>query len=85
MSEVKMIMVGDTNVGRPNPDSAFESVQHLTQDSDIAFCNLETVLADAKYLSPYDRVTIPRSDESVLDSYLKAGFNVMNQANNPNT
>ena len=29
MSEVKMIMVGDTNVGRPNPDSAFESVQHL--------------------------------------------------------
>tara|TARA_B100001142_G_scaffold284867_1_gene298767 strand:+ start:3831 stop:4886 length:1056 start_codon:yes stop_codon:yes gene_type:complete len=85
MSEVKMIMVGDTNVGRPNPDSAFESVQHLTKDSDIAFCNLETVLADAKYLSPYDRVTLPRSDESVLDSYLKAGFNVMNQANNPNT
>jgi poly-gamma-glutamate capsule biosynthesis protein CapA/YwtB (metallophosphatase superfamily) len=85
MSDIKMIMVGDTNVGRPNPDSAFESVKHLIQDADIAFCNLETVLADAKYLSPYDRVTLPRTDESVLDAYLKAGFNVMNQANNPNT
>ena len=85
MSDVKMVLVGDTNVGRPDPDSAFASVQHLIQDADIAFCNLETVLADAKYLSPYDRVTLPRTDESVLASYIKAGFNVMNQANNPNT
>lgn len=85
MSDVKMVLIGDTNVGRPDPDSAFASVQHLVQDADIAFCNLETVLADAKYLSPYDRVTLPRTDESVLASYLKAGFNVMNQANNPNT
>ena len=35
MSEVKMIMVGDTNVGRPNPDSAFESVQHLVRQCSV--------------------------------------------------
>lgn len=85
MSDVRMILVGDTNVGRPDPDSAFSSVLHLLQDADIGFCNLETVLADAKYLPPYDRGNYPRTDESVLASYLKAGFNVMNQANNPNT
>ncbi|MBI4338435.1 MAG: CapA family protein [Chloroflexi bacterium] len=85
MSDVKMILVGDTNVGRPDPDSAFASVLPVLQDADIRFCNLETVLADARYLSPYDRVTLPRTDESVLASYVKAGFNVMNQANNPNT
>jgi poly-gamma-glutamate synthesis protein (capsule biosynthesis protein) len=80
-----MVLVGDTNVGRPDPDSAFASALHLLRDADIRFCNLETVLADARYLSPYDRVTLPRTDESALASYLKAGFNVMNQANNPNT
>jgi hypothetical protein len=42
----------DTFVGRPDPDSAFATAQHLLKDVDIAFCNLETVVADAKYLEP---------------------------------
>ena len=91
MSDVKMILVGDTNVAgdprspRADPDSAFASVLYLLQDADIRFCNLETVLADRKYLSPYDSSTYPRTDESLLAAYVKAGFNVVNQANNPNT
>lgn len=109
MSDVKMILVGDTYVRRPDPDSAFASVLYLLEDADIGFCNLETVVADAKYLpqydrSPsnletvletvladakhlpqYDRNPFPRTDESALAAYVKAGFNVMNQANNPTT
>lgn len=85
MSDVKMVLVGDTNVGRPDPDSAFASALHLLQDADIRFCNLETVVADAKYLAPYDRSPLPRADEWMFASYLRADFNVMNQANNPNT
>ncbi|MFC1870430.1 CapA family protein [Chloroflexota bacterium] len=85
MADVKMLFVGDTNVGRPDPDSAFASVLHLLQDADVRFCNLETVVADAKYLHPYDRSPLPRADEWMFESYVRAGFNVMNQANNPNT
>ncbi|MEE8443285.1 MAG: CapA family protein [Dehalococcoidia bacterium] len=85
MSDVKMVMIGDTNVGRADPDSAFASALHLLQDADITFCNLETVIADAKYCSQYDRSHLPRTDEWKFAAYLKAGFNVMNQANNPMT
>ena len=86
MAEVKMVLVGDTNiVGRSDPDSAFASVLHLLKDADIRFCNLETVVADAKYLNPYDRSPLPRTDEGSFEAFKRAGFNVVNQANNPNT
>ena len=41
MSDVNMVLLGDTNVGRPDPDSAFASAAHLFRDADIRFCNLE--------------------------------------------
>ena len=85
MADVKMVLVGDTNVGRPNPNAAFASVLHLLRDADVSFCNLETVVADAKYVHPYDRSPLPRTDEWMFEAYVRAGFNVMNQANNPNT
>ncbi len=85
MSDVNMVLVGDTFVGRPDPDSAFATAQHLLKDADIAFCNLETVVADAKYLAPHDHDHHPRTDEWMFDSYVRAGFNVMNLANNPST
>lgn len=44
---------------------------------------METVIADARYLAPDDHDQRPRTDESVLPVYLKAGFNVFNIANNP--
>src|SRR6266545_3072117 len=83
MSAVNMVLVGDTFVGRPDPDSAFATAKHLLKDVDIAFCNLETVVADAKYLAPHDHDHHPRTDEWMFDSYVWAGFNVMNLANNP--
>ena len=80
-----MVLVGDTFVGRPDPDSAFATARHLLKEADIAFCNLETVVADAKYLAPHDHDHHPRTDEWMFDSYVRAGFNVMNLANNPST
>jgi len=85
MADLKIVLVGDTNVGRSDPDSAFASVLHLLEDADVCFCNLETVVADAKYLSPYDHSDRPRTDEESFKAYVRAGFDVMNQANNPNT
>jgi poly-gamma-glutamate synthesis protein (capsule biosynthesis protein) len=56
---------------------------HLFRGADIFFCNLETVVADKAYLSPGDHHHGPRTDEWMFASYLKAGVNVMNMANNP--
>jgi len=80
-----MALVGDTFVGRPDPESAFATVKPLLKGVDIAFCNLETVVVDAKYLAPHDHDHHPRTDEWMFDSYVRAGFNVMNLANNPST
>ena len=86
MAEIKMVLIGDTSVfGRSDPDSAFSSALPLLKDADIRFCNLETVVADTKYLHPYDRSPLPRTDEKIFEAYIRAGFNVVNQANNPNT
>ncbi|MFC1817100.1 CapA family protein, partial [Thermodesulfobacteriota bacterium] len=83
MTDVKMVFIGDTFVQRPDPDSAFTPNSRLFKEADIVFCNLETVVADAKYLSPHDRDRRPRTDESILPAYPRAGINVMNLANNP--
>ncbi len=82
-NDVRMVMIGDTFVQRPDPDSAFATVLPFFQAADIVFCNLETVIADAKYLSPHDHDHRPRTDECVFPAYLRAGINVMNVANNP--
>jgi poly-gamma-glutamate capsule biosynthesis protein CapA/YwtB (metallophosphatase superfamily) len=85
MADVNMVLIGDTYISRPDPDSAFAPVLHLFQDADIRFCNLETIVADAKYINTYDRIDLPRTDEWMLKAYVRAGINVVNQANNPNT
>src|SRR4026208_2204210 len=85
MADVNMVLVGDTFVGRPDADAVFKPVKHLIQGADIAFCNLETVVADSNHIDQYDRDERPRMDESSLAAYVRTGFNVMNQANNPST
>ena len=82
VSDVEIVLVGDAFVGRPDPDTAFDSARHLLADADIAFCNLETVVADPEYLAPEDRDPHPRTDEWKLAYYARAGFNVVNLANN---
>jgi poly-gamma-glutamate synthesis protein (capsule biosynthesis protein) len=84
MAEVKVSFIGDTYVQRSNPDEVFAPNMHHFQAADVLFANLETVVADEKYLPADDPMRrFPRTDEKTLDSYLKAGINVMNIANNP--
>jgi len=35
MGDVKMVLLGDTNVARPDPDSAFAPAMNLLKDADI--------------------------------------------------
>ena len=48
MSEetVELVLVGDVYVQRPDPDSTFAHAGKYLRAADIAFGNLETVVAD---------------------------------------
>ena len=81
--DVEIVFVGDAYVQRPDPDSAFEYVGPYLRAADIAFCNLETVIADPQYLVQEHRRKGPRTDEWMLQAYVRAGFKVVNLANNP--
>jgi poly-gamma-glutamate synthesis protein (capsule biosynthesis protein) len=85
MSDLKMILVGDAYVQREDPESAFAPNKAYFSGADVFFCNLETVVADAKYVVERPMRRAPRTDEATLAYYLKAGINVMNVANNPST
>jgi poly-gamma-glutamate synthesis protein (capsule biosynthesis protein) len=81
--DVEVVFVGDSYVQRPEPDSAFLHVGDYLRAADIAFCNLETVIADPQHLVPEHCRRGPRTDEWMLDAYLRAGITVVNVANNP--
>jgi poly-gamma-glutamate capsule biosynthesis protein CapA/YwtB (metallophosphatase superfamily) len=81
--DIEVVFVGDSYVQRPDPDSAFAYVGDYLRAADIAFCNLETVIADPQYLVPEHRRRVPRTDEWMLETYLRAGIKVVNMANNP--
>ena len=83
MSEetVELILVGDVYVQRPDPDSTFAYAGKYLRAADIAFGNLETVVADLEHLDGAGHG--PRTDEWMIGAYVNAGFHVMNLANNP--
>jgi poly-gamma-glutamate capsule biosynthesis protein CapA/YwtB (metallophosphatase superfamily) len=78
---VELALVGDVYVQRPDPDSTFAHVGKYLRAADIAFGNLETVVADLDHLD--GRGHGPRTDEWMIGAYVNAGFKVMNLANNP--
>src|SRR3989304_6310478 len=81
--DVEVVLVGDVYVQRPDPDSAFAYAGDCLRAADIAFGNLETVVADMERLPFHGRRKGPRTDEWMLEAYVRAGFNVVNLANNP--
>jgi len=78
---VEVALVGDVYVQRPDPDSTFDYARQYLKSADIVFGNLETVVADPEHLDGGGHG--PRTDEWMLDAYVRAGFNVLNLANNP--
>ena len=83
MSEetIELALVGDVYVQRLDPDSTFAHVGKYLRAADIAFGNLETVVADLEHLDGCGHG--PRTDEWMINSYVNAGFKMMNLANNP--
>src|SRR6266542_593572 len=78
---IELALVGDVYVQRPDPDSTFAHVEKYLRAADIAFGNLETVVADLEHLDGGGHG--PRTDEWMIGAYVNAGFKMMNLANNP--
>src|SRR6266498_4378049 len=78
---IELALVGDVYVQRPDSDSTFAHVGKYLRAADIAFGNLETVVADLEHLDGSGHG--PRTDEWMIGAYVNAGFKVMNLANNP--
>jgi poly-gamma-glutamate capsule biosynthesis protein CapA/YwtB (metallophosphatase superfamily) len=78
---VELVLVGDVYVQRPEPHSTFMHAAKHLRAADIAFGNLETVVANPEHLDKGGHG--PRTDEWMIEAYVKAGFKVMNLANNP--
>ena len=78
---LELALVGDVYVQRPDPDSTFAHVGKYLRAADIAFGNLETVVADPEHLDKGGHG--PRTDEWMIGAYVNAGFKIMNLANNP--
>ena len=78
---VELALVGDVYVQRADPESTFAYAGKFLRAADIVFGNLETVVADLEHLD--GRGHGPRTDEWMIGAYVKAGFHIMNLANNP--
>ncbi len=73
---IELALVGDVYVQRPDPDSTFAHVGKYLRAADIAFGNLETVVADLEHLDGGGHG--PRTDEWMISAYVNAGFKMMN-------
>ncbi len=73
---IELALVGDVYVQRPDPDSTFAHVEKYLRAADIAFGNLETVVADLEHLDGGGHG--PRTDEWMISAYVNAGFKMMN-------
>ena len=89
-NSISLIAVGDIMLGgtaeeiliENGYDYPFKKVQHLLDDADIAIGNLEGPLTNL-YESTLDKEYVFRSPpDSVAPALKKAGFNIMNLANN---
>jgi len=61
---VELALVGDVYVQRPDPDSTFAYAGKYLRAADIAFGNLETVVADREHLDGGGHG--PRTDEWMI-------------------
>jgi poly-gamma-glutamate capsule biosynthesis protein CapA/YwtB (metallophosphatase superfamily) len=81
VKSISCAFCGDTMLrGTTSGVSPFEEVRHLLSNTEVAFCNLETVLSDSGE-KKFKRHSI-KSDPANVNLLKGGGFNVVNVANN---
>jgi poly-gamma-glutamate synthesis protein (capsule biosynthesis protein) len=82
MKKIKIAIVGDAHIERPEPESAFTNVLDLLKNSDFRFCQLESVVSDRGIMNP--DVTYPglRVSPEMVKGLVSAGFNAVTMAGN---
>ena len=80
--EITLALVGDLFVQRPEPESIFAHAGPHLREADIAFGNLEGVIADPRYLTEAQATRVFYSEERMLSAYTYAGIDGVGLANN---
>jgi len=81
MPDVLLGLVGDVFINRANSHEVFDAVRPILEVPQILFANLESVYTDDPRPVPTG-VYMMHGPADNLDSYAKAGFNVVSMANN---
>ena len=84
MSRIKMALVGDMMINRPDPMSIFRHVESTLRDADLTYGNLEGPMCDTGDLHP-GKAGVSRHHRSVptaVNALVQAGFDVVSLANN---
>ena len=75
-----LVAVGDITLMSKSRENPFRNIEHVLKGKDIVFGNLEVVLTSSG--TPARKRTVLRTDPEKSRYLHKAGFNVMNIANN---
>jgi poly-gamma-glutamate synthesis protein (capsule biosynthesis protein) len=84
MSSIKVAMVGDMMINRPDPMTIYRRVEDVLRAADLTYGNLEGPMCDTGELHPgkHGVSRHHRSVPSAVNALVKAGFDVVSLANN---
>lgn len=81
---IKIAVVGDVQVNREKPESAFTYVLDLLKDSDFRFCQLESTISELGEVRPDVQNPAHRVPTKMVKGLTSAGFKAVTMAGNNN-
>jgi len=82
--KIRVALVGDVQINREEPKSAFAHVLDSLKDSDFRFCQLEAVISDRGVVRPDVQNPHHRVSPKMIEGLVAAGFNAVTIAGNNN-
>ncbi len=84
MSEVRLALVGDVQINRERPETAFEQLAPQLEDADLRLCQLEATLSDRGTVRPDVQNPHHRVPPEMVEGLAAGGFDAVTFAGNNN-
>lgn len=82
--KIRVAVVGDVQINREDPRSAFVHVLDSLKDGDFRFCQLEATISDQGVVRPDVQNPHHRVPPKIIEGLVAAGFNAVTMAGNNN-
>ena len=82
--KIRVAVVGDVQVNREDPRSAFAHVLESLKNADFRFCQLEATISDLGVVRPDVQNPHHRVPPKMIEGLVAAGFNAVTMAGNNN-